>query len=98
VITDDMDLSAGKIRIRSKGSSGGHNGLQDIIDKLGTSEFCRLRIGIGKADVIDAVDYVLGRPREDEKPLLTDAVQEAAEAVLCWLQFGIQKTMNRFNA
>ncbi len=66
VITDDMDLEPGRIRVRSKGSAGGHNGLADIIEKLGTNEFSRCRIGIGPSGREDAVDYVLNKPREAE--------------------------------
>lgn len=97
VITDDMDLEAGRIRIRAKGSAGGHNGLADIIEKLGTNEFARCRIGIGQSGREDAVDYVLDKPTEAEKPLLAEAIGRAREAVLCWIEYGTEKTMNEFN-
>jgi PTH1 family peptidyl-tRNA hydrolase len=97
VITDDMDLEPGRIRIRAKGSAGGHNGLADIIEKLGTNEFARCRIGIGHGDEQDAVDHVLDRFSETEQPLLDKAVEKAKEAVLCWIEHGIDKTMNEFN-
>jgi PTH1 family peptidyl-tRNA hydrolase len=97
VITDDMALEPGRIRLRQKGSAGGHKGLADIIEKLGTSEFCRLRIGIGQCNEDSAVDFVLDRPGEQEKPLLDDAVKRAHEAVLCWIEYGIEIAMNRFN-
>ena len=96
VVTDDLALEPGVIRVRMKGSSGGHNGLGDIIEKLGTTEFGRLRIGIGQSRG-DDVGYVLGRPSEDERPLLDDAVDAARKAVLCWIENGIEMTMNRFN-
>jgi PTH1 family peptidyl-tRNA hydrolase len=96
VVTDDLALEPGVIRVRMKGSSGGHNGLGDIIEKLGTAEFGRLRIGIGPSRG-DDVGYVLGRPSEDEKPLLDDAVDAAGKAVFCWIKNGIEMTMNRFN-
>jgi PTH1 family peptidyl-tRNA hydrolase len=110
VVTDDMDLEPGRIRIRAKGSAGGHKGLTDIIQELGTDEFARLRIGIGRPPRLptqggavghsmeeDAVDFVLGRPAE-ERPLLNEAVEKAHDAVLCWIERGIEATTNRFNA
>lgn len=97
VITDDMALSPGKIRIRAKGSSGGHNGLADIIEKLGTIEFGRLRIGIGLSSEEEAVDFVLDKPTQTERPLLDEAIARAQEAVLCWIECGIETVMNQFN-
>jgi PTH1 family peptidyl-tRNA hydrolase len=96
VVTDDMALEPGVIRIRTKGSSGGHNGLGDIIEKLGTTEFGRLRIGIGQSLGND-VDYVLGRPGEDERGLLEEAVVSSRQGVLSWIESGMETTMNRFN-
>jgi PTH1 family peptidyl-tRNA hydrolase len=98
VVTDDMDLEPGRIRIRTKGSAGGHNGLADIIDKLGTNEFARCRIGIGRSVEQESVDYVLDRPTEAEKPLLAPAVERARDAVLCWIEYGLETAMNRFNS
>ena len=97
VITDDMALEPGRLRIRAKGSPGGHNGLADIVEKLGTNEFARCRVGIGQCPGPWAVDYVLGRPAPDDKPLLNEAIVKARDAVLCWLESGIEKTMNEFN-
>jgi len=97
VVTDDMALEPGRIRIRSKGSSGGHNGLQDIIARLGGSEFARVRVGIGQSAEQDAADYVLGRPGEQERHLIAEAVQRAREAVICWVKEGIDVAMNKFN-
>lgn len=97
VISDDMDIEPGRIRIRTKGSSGGQKGLGDIIKKLGTNEIGRLRIGIGRSDFVDDVDFVLGRPTKAEKPLLDEAVDRAGKAVLCWIENGIENTMNEFN-
>ena len=97
VITDDMDLEPGRIRIRAKGSAGGHNGLADIIDKLGTNEFARCRIGIGHSSEDDAVDHVLDKPAKEEEPLLAEAIERARKAVFCWIENGIEKTMNEFN-
>ncbi len=99
VVTDDMALEPGRIRVRAKGSAGGHNGLADIVEKLGSNQFGRLRVGIGPPtpDSQDAVDYVLSGPTKYQRPLLDEAVNRAKEAVLCWLELGIQAAMNKFN-
>ena len=97
VVTDDMALSPGRIRIRTKGSAGGHNGLADIIERLGTSEFGRLRVGIGQCGQEDTIDFVLDKPTETEKPLLDEAIERAKEAVICWIKNGIETAMNEFN-
>ncbi len=98
VITDDMDLEPGRIRLRAKGSAGGHNGLADIIEKLGTNDFSRCRVGIGRRIEADTVGYVLDRPAKDEKPLLATAIEQARNAILCWIEYGIEKAMNKFNS
>lgn len=97
VISDDLDLEPGKIRLRAKGSAGGHNGLADIVRKLGTSDFARCRIGIGRDDRQESVGYVLDRPTNDQKPLVTDAIERAKDAVLCWIEKGIETAMNKYN-
>lgn len=97
VVTDDMDLEPGRIRIRAKGSAGGHNGLADIIEKLGTNEFARCRIGIGPSRQQQAVNFVLDEPSLADKALLAEATERAREAVLCWIEHGIDKAMNMFN-
>ena len=97
VISDDMDLEPGRIRLRAKGSAGGHNGLADIAQKLGTNEFARCRVGIGRSDWQDSVDYVLERPTNEQKLLLDAAIERARDAVLCWVENGIETAMNRFN-
>jgi len=97
VVTDDMALPPGRIRIRAKGSAGGHKGLADIIEKLGTESINRLRVGIGQCGNEDACDYVLDKPAEAERPLLDEAIDEAREAVFCWIECGIEETMNEFN-
>jgi PTH1 family peptidyl-tRNA hydrolase len=98
VVTDDMALGPGRIRIRPKGSAGGHNGLADIIARLGTDGFARLRIGIGQSAEDFAINHVLGKPGVDERSLLEGAIDRAREAVLCWIEHGIDKAMNEFNA
>ncbi|UCC98378.1 MAG: aminoacyl-tRNA hydrolase [Phycisphaerales bacterium] len=97
VVTDDMDLEPGRIRVRATGSAGGHNGLADIIEKLGTNEFARCRIGIGRSDVHDAVDFVLDEPADADRVLLAEAAERARDAVFCWIEYGIDKAMNMFN-
>ena len=97
VITDDMALKPGSIRIRAKGSAGGHNGLSDIIEKLGTEDFARLRIGIGRSTRQTGRDYVLSRPGENEKTRIAAAGLRAVEAVLMWVQLGVEPAMNKFN-
>jgi PTH1 family peptidyl-tRNA hydrolase len=101
VVTDDLALEPGRIRLRPKGSAGGHNGLADIIEKLATNEFARCRIGIGsggEAAWQSQVDYVLSRPSEKQKPLLDEAIVKAKDAVLCWVEYDIETAMNRFNS
>ena len=98
VVSDDMALAVGAVRLRAKGSAGGHNGLADVIEKLGTDQFGRLRVGIGKSDRVDDVDYVLSRPSEKERLLLDKATERAQEAVLCWVEHGIETAMNEFNS
>jgi PTH1 family peptidyl-tRNA hydrolase len=98
VVLDDMALEPGRIRIRAKGSAGGHNGLADVIEKLGTESFGRLRIGIGQSGREDAVDFVLDKPTKADKVLLNEAIERSREAVLCWAEHGIEATMNKFNS
>jgi PTH1 family peptidyl-tRNA hydrolase len=98
VVTDDMDLEPGRIRLRAKGSAGGHNGLADIIEKLGTNEFARCRIGIGRSGEQEAVDFVLDQPTRAEKSLLAEATEKARDAVFCWIEHGIETAMNTFNS
>jgi PTH1 family peptidyl-tRNA hydrolase len=97
VVTDDMALPPGRIRVRMKGSAGGHNGLADVIEKLGTENISRLRIGIGQSDEEMAYDYVLSKPTKADRPLLDEAITKARDAVLCWVEYGIKATMNEFN-
>jgi PTH1 family peptidyl-tRNA hydrolase len=98
VVTDDVDLPLGRLRMRREGSAGGHNGLRSIIASLGSSEFPRLRVGIGRAgDSREVVDHVLSGFRPDERELAGEMVQVAADAVELWLQDGIEVAMNTFN-
>jgi PTH1 family peptidyl-tRNA hydrolase len=95
VVTDDADLPLGRLRIRRAGSAGGHNGLRDIIETLGTDEFARLRVGIGRNG--EMVDHVLSTFGLAEEELARDAVATAADAVETWLAEGVEAAMNAFN-
>lgn len=98
VICDDINLPLGKIRIRPSGSAGGHNGLTSIIDSLGTEEFPRLRIGVGRAQPIeDFVEYVLLNFAEEEEKTVEQATEEAASACESWIKDGTEVAMNRYN-
>jgi PTH1 family peptidyl-tRNA hydrolase len=97
VVTDDMDLEPGRIRLRAQGSAGGHNGLADIIGKLGTNEFARCRIGIGSSGGQEAANFVLDEPSQADRVLLAEATERARDAVFCWVECGIDKAMNMFN-
>lgn len=97
VIVDDIALDCGRIRLRGSGGAGGHNGLGDIAQKLGSDKWARLRIGIDAPGVIPQKDYVLGRFRPDQREALDPALDEAADAAACWAANGITETMNRFN-
>src|SRR5262249_45170047 len=96
VVSDDVNLPLGKLRFRSKGSHGGHNGLRDIQNHLGTVEYPRLRIGVGAGED-DMVDHVLSRFRPGEKPVIAEAIATAMQAVLVWIHQGIQVCMNQYN-
>jgi peptidyl-tRNA hydrolase, PTH1 family len=99
VVCDDANLPLGKLRVRGKGTHGGHNGLRDIQNHLGTTEYPRLRIGVGAAgEKGEMVDHVLGRFRPSERPVIDDAISLSVQAVSVWIQQGIEVCMNRFNA
>jgi len=95
VVADDIDLPLGKIRLRRGGCAGGHNGLRDIIAALGSNEFNRLRVGIGRAG--EAVDHVLSTFKKDERDLAAEAIATAADAAELWLAEGIEAAMNEYN-
>ena len=96
IIYDDMALETGKIRLRASGSSGGHKGMQNIIDNLGSEEIKRIRIGIGEP-TYDTIDYVLSKPTSDEKPFIEDAIKEAVEALKTILKNNFEVAMNKYN-
>jgi PTH1 family peptidyl-tRNA hydrolase len=95
VVTDDIDLPLGRLRLRRSGSAGGHNGLRDIIAALGTDELSRLRIGVGRAG--EAANHVLATFRPDERDEATEMVALGADAAERWLVDGIDAAMNTFN-
>lgn len=98
VVTDDLALPFGKIRIKKNGSDGGHNGLKSIIETLGTAEFPRMRFGIGSNFAKGyQSDYVLGKWSAEEKKLLPEKIQTAAEAVKSFTTAGIERTMSAYN-
>ncbi len=98
VIVDDVALPCGTIRLRAGGGSGGHNGLADIEQKLGSDNYARLRIGIDEPGQIPQRDYVLGRFRPEQRDILEPALNTAVDAGICWVAHGITETMNRFNS
>ena len=98
VIYDDINLASGRLRIRAKGSAGGHNGIKNIISLLGGQEFQRIRIGVGEKPAgWDLVDYVLGRFPWEEEPMIRDALRETVEACTLILEQDINAAMNKFN-
>ncbi len=105
VIYDDLDLPLGKIRIREKGSSGGHNGLKSIISHLGTQDFPRIRVGISPAEdssgsaapEVDAIEHVLSDFTDEEKAVMREVYPRVAAAIECVLTEGIAAAMNKYN-
>jgi PTH1 family peptidyl-tRNA hydrolase len=97
VIYDDLDLPLGRIRLRQKGSSGGHKGMSSVIEQLGSDEFSRLRIGIGRPLYGEPPDYVLGDFTRDEAIAMEFAYDQAVSAVETFVTAGITQAMNRFN-
>ena len=98
IVCDDVNLPLGQLRVREKGSAGGHNGLKDVIRVLGSDAFPRLRVGMGlKPAELDLVDYVLMQLTAEEKALSSEAEERAAEAARMWLTDGTAAAMNAFN-
>lgn len=98
IIYDDICLDVGKLRIRAKGSAGGHNGIKNIIAHLGTEKFARIRVGVGdKPKQMDLADYVLGRFQGDDVAAIRKGIETAAEAVSVVITEGIDSAMNKFN-
>lgn len=99
VISDDVDLPLGRLRIRKGGSAGGHNGLKSIIQHLGTDQFPRLKVGVGGKPHpdYDMADWVLGKLQGEDKKTMDEAARRAAQAVECLLSQGMDKAMNQYN-
>jgi PTH1 family peptidyl-tRNA hydrolase len=98
VVCDDLNLPVGKLRFRARGSSGGQKGLEDIIQRVATEEFARLRIGVGTApEGWNWADYVLSKFTAEELPVAERAVASAADAVVVWARQGIESCMNQYN-
>ena len=97
VVNDDLDLPLGVIKLKEKGSSGGHNGLKNIESQLKTNEYKRIKIGISNDKTIDTKDYVLGKFSNEEKKKISLAVQKAADAVLDSIGHPFQEVMSKYN-
>lgn len=97
VISDDLDLPIGKIRLRETGSAGGQKGLKNIMDHLHTQQIPRLRVGIGKNPFIDTVDYVLGKIEKENLDTFNDSLDRAAAASIAFVLYGMKEAMNRYN-
>lgn len=99
VLSDDVSLPPGKLRVRQKGSAGGHNGLKSIIQHLGSENFPRIKIGVGEkpSKEYDMVAWVLGKFPPEERPVMEDAAERAAQAALLYLRQGPERAMAEFN-
>ena len=99
VVSDDVALPLGKLRIRAGGSAGGHNGLKNIIAHLGTDQFPRIRVGVGAPEHPDheVIDWVIGKFSPAEKKVVDEAVSRALDAVLCVIERGVNEAQNRYN-
>lgn len=99
VVTDDVNLPLGTLRLRGSGSAGGHNGLKDIERMLASQDYPRLRLGVsGPSEHQDLADYVLARFRPSELDMVEEMIADAAEVVRCWIKQGLAPAMNRANA
>ena len=97
IVCDDFNLPLGKLRIRTKGSHGGQNGLRNTQEQLGTDAYSRLRLGVGQPTPGDAIDHVLSRFKSGEKAAIEETIATAAQAVLHWVKNGTEAAMNKFN-
>jgi len=98
VVSDDVYLPVGSLRLRARGSSGGHRGLESLEAAVGHRDFARLRVGVGAAESSEELkEHVLQGFGSEEEPVIERVVQEAADAVECWAREGIERAMNRFN-
>lgn len=97
VIYDDMDLPVGSLRIREKGGAGGHKGMTSIIERLGSKDFARMRIGIGRPEQMETANWVLSQFSLEEKPVIDNTINLAVEAATKWVQEDILLVMNSYN-
>ncbi len=97
VVHDDIDLSIGRIQARQGGGHGGHRGLRSIQESIGSREFVRFRMGVGRPDQDETSDYVLDCFSKKDQPLVEDLIERTGKAVALWLQSGLVTTMNQFN-
>ena len=97
VVYDDMAIAIGNIRLRKEGSSGGHKGMQNIIDCLSSEQIKRIRIGIGEPGEWDTIDYVLSKPLKDDMPLIEEAIANAVRAIKEALKSDFDRAMNKYN-
>ena len=99
VVSDEVSLAPGKLRVRRSGSAGGHNGLKNIIAHLGTDQFPRIRVGVGQKPHpdYDMADWVLGKFQGEDKKAVEEAVKKAADAAECLIREGVDKAMNKYN-
>ena len=97
IIYDDLDLKYGQLRLRLKGSSGGHNGIKSIINYIHSENFKRIRIGIEKNPLIETADYVLGKVEKDKQQLFDDSIEKASQAAIEFITDELEKIMNKYN-
>ncbi len=97
VIQDDIDMETGKLKIKRNGSSGGHKGVQSIIDSTGQRDFLRVKVGVGRDFSTPVEDYVLSGFRRSEAEVIEEAIHRAVEALACILTNGVDSCMNKFN-
>lgn len=97
VVHDDLDLETGRLKIRKRGSSGGHKGVESVIQNIGANNFIRIKIGIGRDEFSPVEDYVLSKFRKDELPLVREAVSNAVHVIRSVVAEGVDKAMNKFN-
>lgn len=97
VVCDDLDMPPGKLRIRRSGGCGGHRGLESVADRLGSTDFSRLRVGVGRPENGDPGDYVLSAFSKEEECLKEEAIEDACRALKTWMLEGIEACMNKFN-
>ena len=98
MVHDDLDLPVGKLKIRKKGSSGGHKGIESVIQNLGSQDFIRVKIGIGRDPLIPTEAFVLSKFRRDEIPFIREAIAQAADAISCIVAEGPDRAMNKYNS